>query len=300
MGDQEDHADDPPKKSWLRRAASEANAADWIIAAFTVVIALVGILQWRVIGGQLDEMKKGGTDTHELAVQAKNQADRTRDIADRTLAQADATNRLAAEAKRQADIARAAMNSSIELSREDRRPWVGLQAVQCNGCTIGEDRSLNIRDLAGLIANTGRTPALQMVIDNYVAVNAAKSDPIPDWSSIERKRKQDEERAFRISPNLPPNMAAEISKSLEKVKRDMAFQKSIGVLPPNGTRVLHFLPSIKVGREPFPSRNERVTYVIGQIIYYDKQGDRQYTTVFCMVNDIGVDFRFCPTGNDMQ
>jgi len=63
-----------PKKSWLRRALSEPNAADWIIAAFTIVIGVVGIFQWRVIRGQLKVIEDGGADTHELAVQAKNQA----------------------------------------------------------------------------------------------------------------------------------------------------------------------------------------------------------------------------------
>jgi hypothetical protein len=38
----------------------------------------------------LKEIRVGGTDTHELAVQAKNQADRTKDVADRALAQANA------------------------------------------------------------------------------------------------------------------------------------------------------------------------------------------------------------------
>lgn len=63
-----------PKKFWLRRALSEPSAADWIIAAFTIVIGVVGIFQWLVIRGQLRVMEEGGADTHELAVQAKNQA----------------------------------------------------------------------------------------------------------------------------------------------------------------------------------------------------------------------------------
>ncbi len=72
----ENNAPAQARRSWVPRAVSEPNAADWIVALFTVVIAFVGILQWKVIGGQLDEMKKGSADTHELAVQAKNQADR--------------------------------------------------------------------------------------------------------------------------------------------------------------------------------------------------------------------------------
>src|SRR5260370_20749294 len=76
----ENNAHAQARRSWVPRAVSEPNAADWIVALFTVVIAFVGILQWKVIGGQLDEMKKGSADTHELAVQAKNQADRTKDV----------------------------------------------------------------------------------------------------------------------------------------------------------------------------------------------------------------------------
>lgn len=286
-----------------------------LLAGIAVIFTLVFVgLQWH-------EMRKGGEDTKALAGAAKAQAEAaqataqaaksqadntatlakdTHDLAIAASKQAAATSDLARQAARSASIAKDALQSSVESSREGRRPWVGLQAVQCNGCTIEADRSLNIQDLAGLITNTGRTPALQMVVDNYVAINVLKSDPIPDWPSIERKRKEDEERAFQIRPNLPPAMAAEIVKSLEEVKKDMAFRKSISVLPPNGTRTLHFLPSIKIGREPFPSRDQKVTYVVGQITYYDSGKDRQYTTVFCMVNDFGIDFRFCPTGNDMK
>lgn len=79
---QDENPEHNVEKSWIVRLLKEPNGADWIIAAFTVVIAVVGILQWQVIGGQLDEMKKGGTDTHELAVQAKNQADRTKELAE--------------------------------------------------------------------------------------------------------------------------------------------------------------------------------------------------------------------------
>jgi hypothetical protein len=308
------NASSSKNEKWYKKRPDWAHVFQLLGIIIAGAVASIYWQQLQVMSGQLREMESGSwqsthlvvttaqqaSATHELAVQAKNQADRTKDVADRALAQANATNRLAAETRRQSDIARDAMNSNIELSREGQRPWVGLQAVQCNGCTIAADRSLNIQDLAGLIANTGRTPALQMVIDNYVAINVPKGDPVPDWPSIERKRKEDEERPFQIPPNLPPWMAAEMAKSLEEVKKDMAFRKSVSVLPPNGTRILHFLPSIKIGREPFPNREQKVSYVVGQISYYDALRNRQYTTIFCMVNDFGTDFRFCPTGNDMN
>jgi hypothetical protein len=53
----------------------------------------------KAASDMVQQMKTSGNDTHELAVQAKNQADRAKDIADRTLAQATATNRLAKSAE---------------------------------------------------------------------------------------------------------------------------------------------------------------------------------------------------------
>ncbi|MFZ0868772.1 MAG: hypothetical protein WA424_11820 [Candidatus Sulfotelmatobacter sp.] len=63
----------------------------------------------------LSEIQDSSNDTHELAVQAKNQADRT-------LAQANATNRLAEQAKRQADIA-------ANTFEAEERPWVGMDHI---------------------------------------------------------------------------------------------------------------------------------------------------------------------------
>jgi hypothetical protein len=60
----------------------------------------------------LKEIRASSTDTHELAVQAKNQADRTKDIANRALIQASATNKL------------------VELSQKTfeaaERPYIGV------------------------------------------------------------------------------------------------------------------------------------------------------------------------------
>jgi hypothetical protein len=66
---------------WIIRFFSETKATDWAITFLTGGLLLVGYWQWEAISGQLEEMRKGGADTHELAVQAKNQADRTKDLA---------------------------------------------------------------------------------------------------------------------------------------------------------------------------------------------------------------------------
>jgi hypothetical protein len=66
----------------------------------------------------LDEVRNGSFDTHELAVQAKNQAERTKDIADRALAQATATKKLAEQAAQSNKIA-------VDSMRQAQRPWIG-------------------------------------------------------------------------------------------------------------------------------------------------------------------------------
>src|ERR1019366_4589782 len=55
--------------------------AEWLmigltsgIVALTLGLVVVGILQWRVMSGQLGEMKSGGVDTHDLVQAAKTQA----------------------------------------------------------------------------------------------------------------------------------------------------------------------------------------------------------------------------------
>jgi len=298
-------------RAWASREWTEFILAA-LIGTFTIINAVAMVIYVCTFNKSISEASK---QTEKLisaaniqacaatknALSAQQSAQAASDFATQAKGINTQTEAAVRQFQRIAGDSEKAMTTSAEASRLDQRPWVGLQAVQCNDCTIAADRSLNIQDLAGLIANTGRTPALQMVIDNYVAINELKSKPIPDWPTIERERKEEEERAFRIPQNVPPSMAAEIAKSLENVKKETAFRKSVSVLPPNGTRVLHFMPSIKVAREPIPNRDdERVTYVIGQITYYDTRRDRQYTTVFCMVNDFGTDFRFCPTGNDMR
>jgi hypothetical protein len=120
--------------------------------------------------GMVEEMKKSGNDTHELAVQAKNQADRTKDVADRALLQANATNELARQAKRSADANKEAADaaksaatiaaSQLELTE---RPWVDA-AITPDGPFDFNENGANIH-LKFQLRNTGHSPALMAVIE---------------------------------------------------------------------------------------------------------------------------------------
>jgi len=92
------------------------------IVLLTLGLVIVGVLQWRVMSGQLGEMRSssGQTDqliakTGTLASNAGTQADRTKDLADRMKDQAEWTRNLVEQARRSADSAGAV-----------QRPWMRL------------------------------------------------------------------------------------------------------------------------------------------------------------------------------
>jgi hypothetical protein len=57
---------------WIKH---DTSSTDWLIVVLTAVIAGTSYLQWR-------EIRSGGTDTHDLAVAAKTQADKMQDMSD--------------------------------------------------------------------------------------------------------------------------------------------------------------------------------------------------------------------------
>src|SRR5258708_6627674 len=127
----------------------------------------------------LKEIRQGGTDTHELAVQAKNQADpaktqseSTKPVALSGVEQAKATNKLAVESSRSADAAvtnskatqTAVVTGQKNLLLAERvlfvqeRPWVGINtfnAIVENGKPITGTITFN---------NYGRSPAFDVEI----------------------------------------------------------------------------------------------------------------------------------------
>lgn len=125
-------------------------------AVFMAALAAFFVcLQWW-------EMKKGGADTHDLAVSAGNQADRTKDLADRMKEQAEGTKIIADQAVVQADankrLAQNAVDSLINAKqsfRDEQRAWVGVQGTaDSKGFTETEPWKVTI-----VFFNSGRTPA---------------------------------------------------------------------------------------------------------------------------------------------
>lgn len=105
----------------------------------------------------LNEIQKGGTDTHELAVQARNEANQIKEIANRALMANEISRNTADAAKSAATTA----EKQLELSE---RPWIGLDneivldsPVDVSGKTPLETQSTEV------FKNFGRSPALNVV-----------------------------------------------------------------------------------------------------------------------------------------
>ena len=115
---------------WIRR---DTTSTDWLIVLLTAVIAGTSYLQWH-------EIKSGGQDTHDLAVHAKEQADKMKDMSEaaekiRLAAEGMVTQeqRIADNAKLASEASnrqsKTALDASIAASRNDQRAWLGIHAM---------------------------------------------------------------------------------------------------------------------------------------------------------------------------
>ncbi len=128
---------------------------------FTVVMALVGL-------GTLYEIIEGGSDTHDLAVHAKEQADKMKDMSEAADKIRQAAENMVTQDQRIADNAekglqasskqsKAALDASIASSRQDERAWLGAGDETY---TIAESGPI---ESSVSVANTGKSPALDII-----------------------------------------------------------------------------------------------------------------------------------------
>lgn len=208
----------------------------------------------------------------------------------------------------QANIAQQAMNASIQSAQQDRRPWVGLREFHCEHCTsdikppseprkLGERLSVietvKIGNMFGTMENTGKTPAIRMIV-KAALTDRKGSDPIPDYDSVFSKP-----ISRPISPSIPADMAAEIAQTYELIERYRGDAPT--VLPPNAPRALPIIGGLQMERNSAVDiADKKIIYVVGKITYYGTDTVTEFVTTFCLMNEIGADFRFCPTGNDMK
>lgn len=136
----------------------------WLTAAiaFSGFCAIgVGYMQWR-------EIHSGSSDTHDLAVAAREQATKMQDISDAADKIRQAAENMAAQEKRLADDtetslkvstkqSRDALNASIAASRSDQRAWMGAA-----DWTFTVNASDPVKGVV-VISNVGKSPATNVI-----------------------------------------------------------------------------------------------------------------------------------------
>ncbi|HUY14545.1 MAG TPA: hypothetical protein VMX16_13115 [Terriglobia bacterium] len=237
----------------------------------------------------------------QIQAQTKAQQDSATAAGNAAGAMADQVKKLQAgvsETHALAKATRDAVDTNINLSNEDRRPWVGLQALQCNNCRTEADGSLIIGDLSALLVNTGKTPAVDMIV-SYTLDSTKASDPIPTYEDIEKTQEAERKKMRTVATNVPPDIAADMAKTMAMVDRDIMPSKE--VLAPNAPRGITIIAGYRQQRNKMANMEDRnVIYGLGKITYYDTSRVVLHTTTFCVMNEFGVSFRYCPTGNDMN
>ena len=135
-----------------------------------------------------------------------------------------------------------ALQASIDIASEDRRPWVGLKDFVCKECSTQPDTTpptkipigrpvimeiLNIGGISGIIEKDA--PERLLLFRRRLTVFSLRAtEPIRFRTTIVSTGEQ---KSPEIPPNLPPSMAAEWAKNLELVKRYRTDSAPIA-LPP--------------------------------------------------------------------
>ena len=178
---------------WSDPFRPKANFAEKLTVFITIVIAGIGAMQaciyhgqLGVMGGQLEQMRQSGGqtdkliclyqqqlaqltkqvgDTHELAVQAKNQANATRSVANNALAQANATDKVA-------NASRDAVQVSIDALHTAHRPWV---SVVDNSVSVIQPISFDSTNgahakISFSLKNVGNSPALKVTMSPVIRI----------------------------------------------------------------------------------------------------------------------------------
>jgi hypothetical protein len=166
-------ASDPHRKKG-RRPLSSFEKWTLILGGIGIFVAAgTGIAvawQARISALTLDEIKKGGTDTHDLAVAAKAESDKMANVSAAADKIRQAAQDMVVQDQRIADNAKnslaasngqskAALEATVESSHRDQRAWVTFSGFKLSG-----EPELNTGVTVTItVNNTGKTPALEFV-----------------------------------------------------------------------------------------------------------------------------------------
>jgi len=230
-----------------------ATATIWM-AIFTFVLAFVGIVT-------LIEIIEGGQDTHDLAVAAKDQAGKMKNMSDAADKIRQAAENMVIQDQRIADNAQTALDASnrhskealdaaIRQFREEQRAWVGPIALSLTG-TIEAGKPIKAKVI---FSNTGHTVATKMFQKLIVHTSVGPID-IGDYAQHPDEKE----------PSVRP----------------FGLKRSIAVLFPNQTVDLSSESGVPDAEAVLAIQNGiRLVYVFGNVTYEDVF-NRRHESTFC-------------------
>jgi len=258
-----------------RLSSFERATLQW--TRLTVVVSIVAAcfvcLQWW-------EMHTGGRDTHDLAEQAKNQADATLAVANSAASQARETAELAQAASRQERDTLALAESSKEqidiMQRQlelGDRPWIKISSATLDEYAWNDMRDLGLNLNLYLsynlrVVNAGKSAALDVALDSELYIE--------DSTTIGGHAKTD------LSSSVP-DLQKELSRFCDDPKRHIHHDPLQSPLFPDGEEQYHYQ---KLSFE-FP-RNDEIrllgesirTYVLGCVDYHFLASSKTHSTRF--------------------
>lgn len=217
-------------------------------------------------------MHEGGIDTHELATQAKSQADAAKSLADAAKSQSDNTAKLATAAGDQVEQLRGlvtatkeqnqvlsdqiktgekdaekALSASVDNSRRDQRAWVGVVSVQTEGGTSTQDY-FSFQNVILTIHNSGKTPALKLSGQCCMFKTLIRTDPIPDYDAEVAADAEARQREIEAQIRRNPQMADRI-RQFEAETASLMGQSihTGGVIAPGVATPISIATSMKFG-----------------------------------------------------
>ena len=237
-----------------------------IALGISILAAIFVCLQWW-------EMHTTGTDTHDLAVHAKEQADKMKDMSEAADKIRLAAENMVTQDQRIADNSqkateastkqnKAVLDAAIRQFRDDQRAWVAAVSPSVEGFEVDAFTQGKITWI-----NSGKTFAKRA----YPSVH------------------------LRFTPTMMTT-----NEDLDRAAKAAgdAEESSIGVLAPQGRSESVLKREQKLSAVEKSAFSSWYTFLWGELIYYDVFG-RRHTTEFCSYRKgIVGDFLQCPCHND--
>jgi hypothetical protein len=259
----------------------------------------IGVSSWQAHSAKVSadaaqvsaDAAKSASDTA-----AKTLLEAQRGDADQARANARARNDAKQAAESSNRLTMRSLQAAIDNFQQEQRPWIGLQNFTCSNCKLEriEPRQLlhppsetfSVGQLSGLIANTGKTPAVQVEFNAVITTRRAK-DPIPNWDSIQKESLQ--------------RIPIEDREQIIEAEREASPP---AVMPPSYAQWYPLIQRFGATRERTSPRDSERIYAVGKITYLDVRRKTLYVTTFCLVDIWWASgessFQFCSEGNDMK